>query len=328
LSKSTKNLFYQIHKKLNKSPMRHFLIDTDTGSDDAVALLMAMKSPDIKVEAITVVAGNVPADKALQNALYMVELCQYDTQVYLGAEKPLVHPLVTAQFVHGEDGMGNIGLDLQGRKPLQVHAVDAIIETINKFPNEIEIITLGPLTNMALALAKAPEIVQKIKSCVIMGGVGFGVGNITPVSEYNIWVDPEAAQMVFQSGMKMTMVGWDIAVKYASFDQEAIQELRNLKKPLADFVVNIQGAKVLFTFNTTGKMCFDLPDPITVAIALDRSIGTVTKKLYVEVVLADGLTRGQTIVDHTNILNNEPNIEVVLEASRDKFLSMLYSSFL
>jgi len=307
--------------------MRHLLIDTDTGSDDAVALLMAMKSPEVKVEAITVVAGNVPADKALQNALYMVDLCGYKTKVYLGAEKPLIRPLFTAQFVHGDDGMGDIGLDLKGRKPLDGHAVDVIIETVNKFPNEIEIITLGPLTNMALALAKAPDIASKIKSCVIMGGVGFGVGNITPVSEYNIWVDPEAAQMVFQSGMKMTMVGWDISIKYAAFDKKATQELRDIQKPLADFVVDIQGAKARFTSETTGEVGFDLPDPITVAVALNRDVATVSKNLYVEVVLGEGLTRGQTVVDHTNILKKEPNMEVVLEASREQFLSILYASF-
>ncbi len=307
--------------------MRHLLIDTDTGSDDAVALLMAMKAPNVRIEAITIVAGNVPADKALQNALYMVELCQYETKVYLGAEKPLIRPLFTAQFVHGDDGMGDIGLDLQGRVPHPGHAVDAIIDMVNAFPNEIEIITLGPLTNLALALAKAPEIAPKIKSCVIMGGIGMGYGNVTPVSEYNIWVDPEAAQMVFQSGMKMTMVGWDISIKYAAFDQQATAELRTLQKPLADFVVDIQGAKARFTAENSGKLGFDLPDPITVAVALDRSVATDVRSLYVEVALGEGLTRGQTIVDHTNILKKEPNIEVVLEASRDKFLKMLYDSF-
>lgn len=306
--------------------MRHFLIDTDTGSDDAVALLMAMKQPDIKIETITIVAGNVPADKGLQNALYMVELCQYDTKVYLGATKPLLRPLFTAQFVHGEDGMGDIGLDLQGRLPQKGNAIDAIIDTVNAFPNEIEIITLGPLTNLALAISKSPEIVPKIKSCTIMGGIGRGVGNITPVSEYNIWVDPEAAQIVFQSGMNMTMVGWDISVNHAHFDQNAINELRATQKTLANFVVDIQGAKVNFS-HSIGSHGFDLPDPITVAIAIDRSIATNVQNLYVEVCLNEGLTRGQTIVDHTNILQKTPNIAVVLEASRVQFLQMLYQSF-
>ncbi len=307
--------------------MRHLLIDTDTASDDAVALLMAMKYPGVKIEAITIVAGNVPADKGVQNALYMKERCNSDAKVYLGATKPFLRPLQTAQFVHGEDGMGDIGLDLQGRVPQAGNAVDVIIDTVNAFPNELEIITLGPLTNLAVALLKAPDLAQKVKSCTIMGGIGIGYGNVTPVSEYNIWVDPEAAQIVFQSGMKMTMVGWDISRNHAAFDQTATEALMALGKPWADFVVKIQGAKVDFTAQTSGVKGFDLPDPIAIAVALDRSVATVIKNLYVEVVLGEGLTQGQTIVDHSDVLKKLPNMEVVLEASREKFLEMLYHSF-
>lgn len=307
--------------------MRHLLIDTDTGSDDAVALLMAMKYPDVRIEAITVVAGNVPAAQGLQNALYMTELCNYRTKTYLGAAKPLIRPLFTVEFVHGEDGMGDIGLNLQGRLPNEGNAVDVIIDTVNAFPGELEIITLGPLTNMALALSKAPEIAKKVKSCTIMGGIGMGYGNITPVSEYNIWADPEAAQIVFQSGMNMTMVGWDISLKYAHFDTEAAEALRETGKPMAHFVVDIQGAKTNFTEDTTGKAGFDLPDPIATAVALDRTVATDIKHLYAEVILGEGLTRGQTVIDHPNVLNKEPNMYVVLAASREKFLKMLHDSF-
>ncbi|MFN8344017.1 MAG: nucleoside hydrolase [Spirosomataceae bacterium] len=306
--------------------MRHLLIDTDTASDDAVALLMAMKYPGVRIEAITIVAGNVPAAQGLQNALYVAEMCQYRTKTCLGAAKPLLRPLFTAQFVHGEDGMGDIGLNVQGRVPDEGNAVDVIIETVNAFPGELELITLGPLTNIALALSKAPEIAQKVKSCTIMGGIGMGYGNITPVSEYNIWLDPEAAQIVFQSGMNMTMVGWDISIKYAYFGAEATRELRALEKPLAHFVVDIQGGKANFTEETTGAAGFDLPDPIATAVALDRTVATDIKHLYAEVILGEGLTRGQTVIDHTNVLQKEPNMHVVLEASREKFLKMLYDS--
>ena len=177
--------------------MRHILIDTDTASDDAVALVMALKYPDIQVEAITVVAGNVPLDQAVQNALYTREICDSEVPVYAGLAKPLVRELLTAQYIHGQDGLGDIGLPLSGRVPADGNAIDIIVDTIRQFPNEIEIIALGPLTNLAVAMAKEPELAPKVKHCYIMGGVGKGPGNVTSVSEYNIWADPEAAQIVF-----------------------------------------------------------------------------------------------------------------------------------
>ena len=163
--------------------MRHFLIDTDTASDDAVALIMAVNNPSIEVEAVTIVSGNVAVAQGVQNALYTLELCGKEIPVYQGATKPISRPLHTAHFVHGNDGMGDIGLELQGRLPRKGNAIDVIIDTINRFPGELELVTLGPLTNIAIAILKEPSIIQKIKQCVIMGGVGSGYGNITPVSD-------------------------------------------------------------------------------------------------------------------------------------------------
>ena len=147
----------------NYQIMRHILIDSDTGSDDAVALIMAANNPSVKVEAITIVCGNVPTEQGVQNALYTLELCGSEIPVYKGAAKPLLRPLQTAQFVHGEDGMGDIGLDLQGRVPQPGNAIDVIIETINKFPGTIELVTLGGLTNIAIAILKEPTIAKKVK---------------------------------------------------------------------------------------------------------------------------------------------------------------------
>ncbi|NRB46318.1 MAG: nucleoside hydrolase [Saprospiraceae bacterium] len=303
--------------------MRHFLIDTDTASDDAVALVMALMDPKIQVEAITLVAGNVPLDQGLQNALYTLELCGKQIPTYAGAAQPLLRELHTAQFVHGTDGMGDIGLPLQGRTPTPGNAIDVIIDTIKAFPNEIELVTLGPLTNIALALAKAPEIAPLVKQCTIMGGVGKGRGNITPVSEFNIWVDPEAAKIVFDSGMKMKMVGWDISRNHACIDLELCEEIKAIGTPLAEFSMDIQNIVKNFSSTITKLPGFDLPDPIAMAIALDESVATETAYLYVEVIIADGLTRGQTVVDHVNVTQKAPNMEVVFEASRAKFLSML-----
>lgn len=304
--------------------MRHFLIDTDTASDDAVALVIALRDPNVQVEAITVVAGNVPVDQGVQNALYTVTLCNQQVPVYRGAAKPLRRPLETAQFVHGEDGMGDIGLPLEGYVPAEGHVVDVIIETINRYAGEITLVTLGPLTNIALALLKEPSIASKVKQCVMMGGVGRGPGNVTPVAEYNIWVDPEAAKIVFESQMAIKMVGWDISRTYATFNPSQAAALRHVGTPLAQFCVDIQKTLNEFSLNTTGLEGFDLPDPIAMAVALDPSVATMSKHLFVTVETESDLCRGKTVVDHLRVTGQPANVEVVLEASRDKFLKILY----
>ncbi len=305
--------------------MRHFLIDTDTASDDAVALVMALQQPDIQVEAITIVAGNTPIKQAVQNALYTVKLCGKETPVYEGIGKPIFRDLSTAQFVHGKDGMGDVGLDLQGRTPKSEHAVDVIIDTINRFPNEIELITIGPLTNVATAIIKNPDIVSKVKSCVVMGGVGRGEGNITPVSEYNIWADPEAAHIVFHSGLPIKMVGWDVTLQAAFFDLNDAAEIQAIRTPLADFVIDIQKTVIEFTEQNLGYSGFHLPDPIAVAIAIDETIATESKKVFVDIARNDDATRGQTIVDINKVYSQTPNVEVVFEANRERFIALLKS---
>jgi purine nucleosidase len=302
---------------------RHFIIDTDTASDDAVALVMAMRHPGVQIEAITVVAGNVPVDQGVQNALYTVELCQQAVPVYRGMPAPLVRPLETAQFVHGQDGMGDIGLPLYGRQPAAGDAVSVLIETIHRFAGNITLLALGPLTNVATALRKEPMIADEVSECVIMGGTGRGHGNITPVGEYNLWADPEAAKIVFESGMPLKMVGWDISRTYAVLDPQNTAELRAIGTPLAEFCVDIQDALRKFAMTQSKLTGFDLPDPIATAIALQPEIATETKHLFVTIETQSELCRGQSVVDHNAILGQEPNTEVVLKASRELFWDML-----
>jgi purine nucleosidase len=306
--------------------MRHFLIDTDTASDDAVALVMALTFPDVQVEAITVVAGNVPVDQGVQNALYTVALCDKKVPVYRGVAAPLLRTLETAQNVHGQDGMGDIGLPLSGRMPAEGHAVDVLRETIHRYAGDITLVTLGPLTNVALALLQDPSLASKVKECVMMGGIGQGYGNVTPVAEYNIWVDPEAAKVVFASSMPIKMVGWDISRVYAALSQEEAAALRSIGTPLAEFCVDIQNTLNQFSTRVTRLAGFDLPDPIAIAIALDPSVATDTRRLFVAVESESALCRGQTVVDHLSVTGQEPNIEVVLAASRERFLSMLHAA--
>ena len=305
---------------------RRFLIDTDTASDDAVALVMALQHPDVEIEAITVVAGNVPVDLGVQNALYTVELCQQAIPVHRGMPAPLTRPLETAQFVHGQDGMGDIGLPLSGRTPASTDAIGVLRETIHQLARGITLVTLGPLTNIAVALRQDPSIAQAVSECIIMGGTGQGHGNTTPVAEYNFWADPEAAQIVFESGMPVRMVGWDISRTYAVFDPEDRDALRAIDTPLAHFCVDIQRVVGQFVLTTTQLPGFDLPDPIAMAIALDPNVATNVQRRFVAIEAESTLCRGQSVVDHLNLMGCEPNAEVVMEASREGFLRILYDA--
>jgi len=305
--------------------MRKFIIDTDTASDDAVALVMALQHPDIDVQAITVVAGNVPLAQGVQNALYTVELCDKETPVYAGCAKPILRDLNTAENVHGDDGMGDIGLPLSGRVPADGHAVDKLREVIHANAGDITLVTLGPLTNVAVALLREPDLAQKVSRCYIMGGIGSGHGNITPSAEFNIWVDPEAAKIVFESGMPITMVGWDMSVKYATFDQGQSDEIRQIGTPLAEFVVDIQATLTEYAKAESGLAGFDLPDPITVAIAIDPTIAKVNA-YRVDVTTGDGLTQGLTVVDILGVTGKAPQVDVTVCVDRDKFIELLRDS--
>lgn len=305
--------------------MRKFIIDTDTASDDAVALVMALQDPDIDVRAITVVAGNVPLDQAAQNALYTVALCGKDTPIYRGCAKPMLRELETAQDVHGADGMGDIGLPLGGRAPAPGHAVDVLRQLIRENAGDISLVTLGPLTNVALALMREPELAEQVERCYIMGGIGAGHGNVTPTAEFNIWVDPEAAKIVFESGMKMTMVGWDMSWQYATFDAGQAAEIRAIGTPLAEFVVDIQATLTAYAIESSHLAGFDLPDPITMAVAIDPGIGRY-RDYRVDVTTGEGLQRGMTVVDVLGVTGREPQMTVATGVDRGAFVDMLKRS--
>jgi purine nucleosidase len=304
---------------------QRLLIDTDTASDDAVALLMALRHPTATVEAITVVAGNVPLAQAVQNALYTRDLVGSDVPVYAGRARPRVGELRTAQFVHGQDGMGDIGLDLGARDPDDGDGVDVLIDLVRSHPGELTLVTLGPLTNVAEALERAPDIAGKLRRFVMMGGTADAVGNMSAVAEFNIWVDPEAAQLVFRSGAPIEMVGWDISRKYATFGEQEQLELRRLG-PLGEFAVDTQATLNEWARQRSGLAGFDYPDPIAMAIALDASVATEVRRLHVDIEIDGALTRGQTVVDHLNITQQAPTADVVLEASRDRFMQLLTSA--
>ena len=285
---------------------RAFLIDTDTASDDAVALIMALRAPDVDVRAITIVAGNVPVAQATLNALYTAELCGSDAPVYPGANKPLLREYMTAQWFHGKDGLGDHNYPAPRRAPEETHAVDAIIDTIRAHPG-ITLVTLGPLTNVALALTRAPEIAANVERAVVMGGAPCCEGNVTPAAEYNIWVDPEAARIVARSGLPIELVGWHLCRGEAALDPADIEHVLNFGTPLARFAIECNSTAMAAFKVQTGEIGICLPDPVAMSIALDPSICTSAGEHYLEIETASDLTRGMTVVDRLDIAGNERN---------------------
>ena len=292
---------------------RRVLIDTDTASDDAVALMMALRSSSVEVLAITVVAGNVDVEQATQNALYTCELCQSDVPVYRGAAKPLERDLEIADWFHGRDGLGDHGFAPKHRLKDGEHAVDAIRRIIAANPG-IEVVTLGPLTNLALAILAEPALVANVSRCVVMGGAPCCEGNVTPAAEFNIWVDPEAAQIVFRSGLPIEMVGWHLCRGDAALTQQNIAHLRSLKSPLADFAIDCNGTALEAFQKQTGQIGISLPDPIAMGILLNPSLCLEASSHFVEIETTSPLTRGMTVVDRLNVAHDSRNRKVWSDA--------------
>jgi purine nucleosidase len=286
-----------------------FLIDTDTASDDAVALIMALRSPRIQVVAITTVAGNVDVQQATRNAIYTAELCDSKVPVFAGAEKPLKRAHITAAWFHGRDGLGDHGYPQPRRAPEKQSAPDTIIDMIESHPGLV-MVTLGPITNVALALQKQPGIAAKVSRCVVMGGAPCCEGNVTPAAEYNIWCDPEAARIVVRSGLPIELVGWHLCRGEAALNPSDIQQVLNLGTPVAKFAIECNSRAQEAFLEQTGEHGISLPDPVAMAVALDPSIVTSQSNHFVDVETESELTRGMTVVDRLNVADNERNRHV------------------
>jgi purine nucleosidase len=285
---------------------RNVLIDTDTASDDAVALIMALRSPDVQVLAITTVAGNVNVDQATTNALYTTELCNSTTPVYRGASKPLERDLEDATWFHGRHGLGDQGYPEPRRTAQPAHAVDALIDLIQRHPG-LELVTLGPLTNIAAALAHKPQIASAVSRCVVMGGNPCCVGNVTPAAEYNFWTDPEAARIVMRSDLPIELVGWHLCRGEAVLSPADIDHTLSLNTHLARFAIECNSHARHAYLEQTGEDGISLPDPVAMSIALDPTIGTSSSHHHVNVETTSDLTRGMSVVDQLNVAANPRN---------------------
>ena len=285
---------------------RAFLIDTDVASDDAVALIMALRAPEVRVVAITTVAGNVEVQQATRNALYTIELCEAKVPVYSGADKPLRRAHQSATWFHGRDGLGDHNYPPPRQSPGKLHAVDALIEAIEANPGLV-VVTLGPLTNVALALEKRPAIAAKIGRCVVMGGAPCCEGNVTPAAEYNMWVDPEAARIVMLSDLPVELVGWQTSRGAAVLNEGDIARIQRFDNKLARFAVECNSRAREAYKEQTGEDGISLPDPVAMSVALDPSIGIDWSAHCVEVETHSELTRGMTIVDRLNVAADDRN---------------------
>src|SRR6266851_1372745 len=272
---------------------RRVIIDTDPGVDDALALLLAMRSPELRIEAITAVAGNVPLELTLPNALRMVEIAgRTDIPVAAGAKAPLLRRLVTAAYAHGENGLGGAVFPEPRTHPVKEPASEVIRQIARKFPGEVTLLTIGPLTNIATALNVDPEVAGMIRALVMMGGSLSG-GNITPAAEFNVYVDPEAARIVFQSGIPITMVGLDVTRK-TSLTQDHVRRLEAAQNPVSQAAAKIARNAINHNREQGFLVGPNMHDSLAVAAFLDPSI-LKFNQYYVDVETVGELTAGETL---------------------------------
>ncbi|MCR9067466.1 MAG: nucleoside hydrolase [Rhodobacteraceae bacterium] len=304
--------------------MRKIIIDTDPGQDDAVAILLALASPDeIEVLGITAVAGNVPLALTSKNARIVCELAgRSDIPVFAGCDRPLAHTLVTAEHVHGKTGLDGIPLPDPQMKLQDRHGVDFIIDTLRaEPPGTVTLCPLGPLTNIATALTRAPDIGPRIAGIVLMGGAYFEVGNITPAAEFNIYVDPEAAQVVFHSGAPITVMPLDVTHK-ALITRDRNDALRALGTRVGAVVAAWTDFFERFDKEKYGSEGAPLHDPCVIAYLLAPELFT-GRHINVEIETQSALTRGMTVADWWRVTDRVPNATFMGDLDAPGFFELL-----
>ena len=321
------------------SNARRIILDTDPGVDDAMAIFLALRSPELKVEAITAVSGNVPLDLTLPNALRLVEITgRTDIPVAGGASVPLVRKLITAKYVHGNNGLGGVEFPAPKLKPVSEPASELIARLVRSNPGEITIVAVGPLTNIATVLRSYPEIAHMIPQIVIMGGSLSG-GNITPAAEFNLYVDPEAARIVFDAGIHLTMVGLDVTEKVL-LREEHIRALEQVQDPVSQAAGKIMRATLTRMRQGSDATVIAMHDPLTVASLIDPQLLKLAD-YYVEVETTGELTAGMTMGYRNGQARlsapyataaaptsdapppYHPNAKVALQVDADRFFNLL-----
>ena len=303
---------------------RKIIIDTDPGQDDAVAILLALASPDeIELLGITAVAGNVPLALTVRNARIICELAgRPDMPVFAGCDRPLKRPLVTAEHVHGKTGLDGPDLPEPTMPLAETHAVDFIIESVrSNAPGSVTLCPLGPLTNIATALQKAPDIAPRIGHIVLMGGAYFEVGNITPTAEFNMYVDPEAADIVFKSGIKITVMPLDVTHK-ALVTKKRNDAFRALGTPVGVAVAEMTDFFERFDKEKYGSTGAPLHDPCVTAYLLQPELFS-GRRINVEIETVSELTLGMTVADWWGVTDRKANATFIGDIDADGFFALL-----
>jgi inosine-uridine nucleoside N-ribohydrolase len=314
---------------------RRVIIDTDPGIDDAMAILLALNSPELKVEALTVVPGNVEAAQGLENALKIVSLAgRCDVVVAGGAQHPLNQKLITAQFWHGKNGLAGVDLPAPKCQADARFGPELIIEMVHKYPHQITLIPVGPLTNIALAVSQDPGIAFLVKDIVIMGGSITG-GNVDGAAEANIYNDPEAAQIVFNAGWTVTIIGSDVGER-TLIRRKDVAQLQANHGPESDFIAKLADF-YLTRSEKSGYQGAAMYDPLAVATVVDPTLVTL-KNMHVDVETKGEFTRGETVAnrmgyDETNVLHGDhyeiegllplkPNARICVASDADRFVQL------
>ena len=301
--------------------MPRIILDTDPGIDDALALFLALASPEVQLEAITTVSGNVDVNLTTYNALTLLELAgRTDIPIARGSERPLVRQPFNAALVHGDNGLGGLQLPAPRIQPMAEHAVDVIIEKIMSAPGEITLVPIGPLTNIALALRREPRIAQQVREVVIMGGALLVPGNDTPTAEFNIYVDPHAAHIVLHAGWPIRLVSLDVTTR-TCLQREQVEELTRSGSPVTsaikqmlDYSFNVFGA-------SSGLSGFQMHDPLCLAAAFRPEL-MAWEPVYVDVELHGTLTLGETVAYFKRPNMPPPNVLAPVGVDAERFIQL------
>jgi len=301
------------------------IIDCDPGKDDAIALFLSLQSASLDVTAVTTVAGNTSLENTTLNALRLLSFAgRWDIPVIAGMSHPVMEPTPFIGTFHGPDGLGGISLPESPAKSLAVHAVDYIIGTIRQSAEKVTLIAVGPLSNIAMALSKEPDILSNIENIVVMGGAITVPGNVSPTAEFNMSVDPLAAKYVFASSAPITLVPLDATLK-AKTNRAQINAIRALKTNAGILVADILDSYLETYHEEFGYDAAPIHDALAVAVAIDPSLVTM-KDMYVDVSIEDSLTRAQTVGDVLGKWGKPTNVSVCLDVDNERFQSLLYAS--